>query len=196
MTGKKRIVNVSFVMGIISLISYIAHPATEPAVLAEQDKSHSVGEVNGSEHDLAEKENVKHELSHAKVVKLTDQFMDMILQETDEANKVIHFDTKQAVLKEFENITTKDVASDYVQFYFHEASDGLYLKPTETPPWFHENHDYDMIRKDAGTVEVVQKNTTDLYGTYTVSIEFSWDNDQWSITNINHSNKSAKDESS
>lgn len=132
------------------------------------------------------KDNVQHDLSHEQISSMTDQFMDKLLQETDNRNKVIHYDTKSDLLGEFEKIAAKEVASKYVQYYFDEQSDGLYIKPTETPPWFQEQHDYDKIKKDDNTVEVVQTNQTDLYGTYTVTFEFTWEDNQWTITSIDH----------
>ncbi len=42
-----------------------------------------------------------------------------------------------------------------------------------------------MIRKNDNSIEVVQTNRTDLYGTYTIRITFTYSN-QWKITNISY----------
>ncbi|SFA91873.1 hypothetical protein SAMN04488072_103263 [Lentibacillus halodurans] len=184
MLKRESIRYVSFMMGIAIILSLFF--AIRPALAINQDQNRQMAKAADVKSEIVEKETFKRELSHDQIVSLTDRFMDMLVQETDEMNQVIHFDSKRALLEEFETITTKEVASEYVQYYFHETSDGLYLKPTETPPWFQEHHDYDMIQKDYNTMKVVQENTTDLYGTYTVRFEFTWYNGQWRIADINH----------
>jgi hypothetical protein len=133
------------------------------------------------------KENVniqeEKELTHEEIIALTNRFMDIFVQDIDSNYKVIQFDTKEELLNEFEKITTKETVQQFVDFYYMEKADGLYLLPTETPPWFLEENDYDMIRMDASTVKVVQDNYTELDGDYQLELEFTYDTD-WKITNI------------
>ncbi|MBP2076429.1 hypothetical protein [Oceanobacillus polygoni] len=124
-------------------------------------------------------------LTHEDVVALTNTFMDILVQDVDNDYKVIQFQRKAELLHAFEQVATKDVAKDFVDFYYMEESDGMYILPTETPPWFIEENDYDMITIDASTVKVMQENTTDLYGDYKVEFEFTYDNG-WRITDINY----------
>lgn len=134
---------------------------------------------------IKEKVNIQEEkeLSHEEVIALTNGFMDILVQDIDSNYKVNHFDTKEELLTEFEKVTTKETARQLVDFYYMEKADGLYLLPTETPPWFLEENDYDMISKDASTVKVVQDNYTELDGNYQLELEFTFDTD-WKITNI------------
>ncbi|MBR3121041.1 hypothetical protein [Oceanobacillus profundus] len=124
-------------------------------------------------------------LTHENVVSLTNTFMDILVQDVDNDYRVIGFQTKDELLGAFEQVTTKEVAQDYVEFYYLEESDGMYILPTETPPWFIEENDYDMIPVDASTVKVIQENTTELYGDYKVEFEFTYDNG-WKITDVNY----------
>ncbi|TRM13011.1 hypothetical protein FH966_15575 [Lentibacillus cibarius] len=154
----------------------------------------SVSVVEGTDHieaDNAVTEKAKpasnsktiKKLDHERVVSLTSQFMNLIVQETNESYKVLHYNSKNQLLKAFTKVSSKEVATKYIDYYFNEKPDGLYLKPTETPPWFHEEEDYDMIRKNDNTVEVTQTNTTELYGTRTINITFTFHN-KWKITGI------------
>ncbi|HLR62717.1 MAG TPA: hypothetical protein VK097_09785 [Lentibacillus sp.] len=180
---------ISLVTGIaITLsLSVIMSSTTQQTVSANKpSQSHESSKAALSKGKEIEKPELKQELSHEQIVSLTGAFMDKLLQETDDSNKVIHYSTKNALLKEFEKIASNEVAAEYVGFYFKERTDGLYIKPTETPPWFQENNDYDMIKQDNNTVLVIQKNKSDLYGTYSVKFEFTWENNQWKISNINH----------
>ncbi|WP_164668295.1 hypothetical protein [Virgibacillus doumboii] len=154
---------------------------------------HSASAVNYSEiHKTSKTSKVqvktmntaaKNQISHEQIVSLTEEFMDILVQDTNNQYKVIHFDTKEALLKEFERVTIRNVAAKYVDYYFQEKKNGLFIRPTETPPWFNAGNDYDMIKVEDNVVKVVQKNKTDLYGAYTVKFEFTYDN-QWKITNI------------
>src|SRR5690625_5725860 len=93
----------------------------------------------------AENQNKYHTLSHKQIVALTDQFMDTLVQKTED-NKVINFDTKEKLLHAFDDIATKKVASTYVDYYYYEEADGLYMIPTETPPWFNKENDYNVVQ--------------------------------------------------
>lgn len=124
-------------------------------------------------------------ITHEEIVVLTDKFMEQLVQEVDDHYKVIHFDTKEALMASFDNISRTEVTAEYVEFYYEERSDGLYILPTETPPWFIEKNDYDMIQLNENQVEVIQENETDLYGQYAITFEFTFDHGHWKISNIN-----------
>ncbi|WP_010532317.1 hypothetical protein [Lentibacillus jeotgali] len=179
---------ISLVTGIamILTLAVVMSPTTQQTVSANKSsQSHELSKASQSKGG-SDKAVVKQELSHDQIISLTGAFMEKLSQETNNNNKVIHYNTKNALLNEFEEITSREVASEYVNYYFIEHSDGLYIKPTETPPWFQENNAYDMIRQDNNTAVVTQENKSDLYGIYTVNIEFTWKNNQWRISDINH----------
>lgn len=131
------------------------------------------------------KESTEKQLSHDQIVSLTNQFMKILVQDIDSNNKVVNYNTKKELLEEFGKVTTKNVAAEYVDYYYQNKSNGLYIIPTETPPWFNEKNDYDMIQRGENVVKVMQENKSDLYGPYTVEIEFTY-NGKWKITGINY----------
>lgn len=138
------------------------------------------------QHHTTDKENIGKEqpLSHEQIISLTNQFMDTLVQKTED-NKVMNFDTKGKLLQAFDDITTKEVASTYVNYYYYEDADGLYMIPTEAPPWFNEENDYHMVQLDNNKVKVEQDNESALYGSYTIAFEFTFD-ETWKITKITH----------
>lgn len=123
-------------------------------------------------------------ITHEEIVGLTDKFMEQLVQEIDEDYRVVHFDTKEALEASFDHIAKREVTAEYVDFYYEETADGLYILPTETPPWFIKENDYNVIQLKKDQVEVIQENQTDLYGAYTITYEFSFDVDGWKITKI------------
>ncbi|MBM7570902.1 hypothetical protein [Aquibacillus albus] len=132
--------------------------------------------------NTANRKEVK--LTHADVVAITEKFLQLLVQETDENYKVINHDSKASLLKEFRSVCEISVAKKYVDYYFEERNESLYIVPTETPPWFEKNQDYEMI--DKGHVyEITQTNESALYGSYKIEFEFTYDK-KWKITNITH----------
>jgi len=124
-------------------------------------------------------------LTHEQILNLTDQFMDTLVQGTDESNRVTTVDTKEQLLDQFDDVAAREVAEVYVDFYYNETAEGLYLIPTELPPWFIKENNYDRIQVDNNKVKIVQHNHLDLYGDYTIEIEFTYDTN-WEISQITH----------
>ncbi|MFD1040178.1 hypothetical protein ACFQ3N_17535 [Virgibacillus byunsanensis] len=125
-------------------------------------------------------------ISHEKIIALTNRFMDKLVQKSGNNYKVANYHTKTELLDDFKEVASRDVANEYIEYYYQEKADGLYIVPTETPPWFNEKNDYDVVQLENNRVKVSQNNTNDLYGSYTVNFEFTYDSD-WKITKITHS---------
>ncbi|GAQ16272.1 carboxypeptidase [Oceanobacillus picturae] len=92
-------------------------------------------------------------------------------------------DSKAELLSAFESVAVEEMVEPYVSFYFEEKPDGLYILPTETPPWFIAENPYDMVQLDNDLVKVKQQNETALHGAYTIEFEFVYDK-QWKIGNV------------
>jgi small nuclear ribonucleoprotein (snRNP)-like protein len=144
-----------------------------------------------AENEVQEKET-QHErhseikaLNHEQILQLTDQFMNLILQDVDEAYQVKNYHTKNELLDAFEEIAAREVAKPYVDFYFHEEQGSMYILPTEAPSWFVEENAYDMIQVADNKVKLIQENYIELYGSYTIEIEFTFEG-KWKITEIKH----------
>lgn len=125
-------------------------------------------------------------ISHEEIVRLTDEFMNILVQEADETYQVKAFENKASLLEAFNHITTEEVVKPYVDTYFYEENGTLYIIPTETPPWFDKQNDYDVIQLEENTVLVKQTNQSDLYGDYEIEVEFRHIESEWKITKITH----------
>ncbi|MRH44789.1 hypothetical protein GH741_19245 [Aquibacillus halophilus] len=126
------------------------------------------------------------ELTHEEIIELTDQFMRLLVQETDKNYKVKNYQTKDALIKDFESIVEKTVAVKYIDFYYQQKEDGLYILPTETPPWFQKKSEYEMMYLDENKMKIIQTNESDLYGKYTIELVLTFD-ERWRISNTVHS---------
>lgn len=123
--------------------------------------------------------------THEELVRLTDEFMDILVQETDGNGKVVQFSTIEELYQEFTQIATKGAVRPYIDFYYTEEKDGLYLLPTETPPWFIPENNYETNQVSDKKIIITQQNSVDLYGEYVIEIEFTY-TDKWKISNITH----------
>ncbi|WP_079710964.1 hypothetical protein [Paraliobacillus ryukyuensis] len=125
-------------------------------------------------------------LSHEKIVEKTSAFMDILVQETDQQYKVKGMSTKQALIKAFNDVASSEVAKKYVDVYYNEKDDGLYIVPTELPPWFVADQDYQKEKISNNKYRIQQSNQSDLYGNYEIELELSYVQQKWKITSVNY----------
>jgi hypothetical protein len=137
------------------------------------------------QHMTNEQENA-HSITHIEIVNLVDGFMEILIQQTDHNNKVKKYNNKDSLLKDFGNIAKDEVVQPYLDYYYKEENDGLYITPTETPPWFDEQNEYDVVQLSQDKILVKQNNQSELYGEYGIDIEMTFVNQEWKITKITH----------
>ncbi len=186
---KKLLVTLTTGILLIFAIMIVSQYNTDQSLATGKNnayKQQSLNNANFEDIKQLVKEEKQTELSHETIVELTDKFMQTLVQEIDGDNKIIHYQTKEELIQAFEKITTKEVALPYVEYYYQEKQDGLYIVPTETPPWFQKENNYERTRLDGNIVEISQQNQTDLYGNYMINIQFKKINNQWKIVKISH----------
>ncbi|WP_100013190.1 hypothetical protein [Lentibacillus sediminis] len=123
-------------------------------------------------------------ITDEEIRSLTEQFMDILVQEADTDYKVANYQTTQGLLQAFSEVASRDLAAPYIDFFYEQKEDGLYILPTELPPWFIQDNSYETEQVDAGKVKVSQTNETIMYGAYRIELEFT-KRDSWKITDIN-----------
>ncbi|MFB1051421.1 hypothetical protein [Paraliobacillus sp. JSM ZJ581] len=128
-------------------------------------------------------------LTHQKIIEKMKQFMDTLVQDIDTAYKVKHMNAKEELYQAFEYITTREIAKPYVEYYYQEEADGLYILPTETPPWFVEGKAYQKEAVADNIYHITQHNQSDLHGAYVIKIEMTYNQGEWKITKINHNHQ-------
>lgn len=128
-------------------------------------------------------------LEHNEIIDITNRFMDILVQDVDQQYKVNGIDTKVKLIDKFKDTTTAEIAAEYVSYYYVEKEDGLYIIPTETPPWLIESEPYQKESVGENKVKITQQNQSDLYGAYTIEIELTYNEENWKITNINHNDQ-------
>lgn len=173
------------VPGLISaaiVVFVLFFASQQPILHSESDdasvkKAATLKESNNS--FITKKEKI--ELKHEQIISLTDQFMEELVQDTDEWYKVINYQSKEAFIEDFTQLASKSVAEKYINAYYIQEEDGLYVIPTSTPPWFVNDQEYQVKKNDTYTFTVTQQNLSELHGDYTIELEFTFDGN-WKIT--------------
>ncbi|WP_349408242.1 hypothetical protein [Pseudalkalibacillus sp. SCS-8] len=118
-------------------------------------------------------------------IKLADSFMTEMIQSTNEDGKVTSFETKDQLIEHMKDYASSEVTEYYVDGLYEEKSEGLYIIPTELPPWIVTGEPSELKKLDDEHYQLKQVNETDLYGTYTIQIDYSKKDSKWIITSVN-----------
>ncbi|MDL4842567.1 hypothetical protein [Aquibacillus rhizosphaerae] len=192
----KTVKKVICLLAIIPLLLF-PYEKNEPGDVSAQNynvddtlnRSSSLSSIDSNWLEVTTNEREQHtegvELSHQEIISLTDKFMELLVQEVDDQYKVVHFKTKASLISAFSSVSSTEVAKEYIDFFYEERNDNLYIIPTETPPWFQKDADYEMIKVDNQNMKIVQENISDLHGSYKIELIMTYDN-KWRITEINH----------
>ncbi|WP_053218821.1 hypothetical protein [Virgibacillus senegalensis] len=159
---------------------------TDKGEIAEAGNTEHVAQKQVEKSSGSDHEAKKRTPSHEELVSVTETFIDLLVQETEENYRVTAYSSIDELTEAFSRVATPDAVKKYIDYYYTEKEDGLYLLPAETPPWFQSEAEYEMIETGDGTVKVIQDNQTDLQGSYTLELELTFD-DNWKITETKHS---------
>lgn len=119
----------------------------------------------------------------------TDAFIDGLIQPIDDTYRLETINSIDELYAIYENVATRAVVKPYLDFYFTEEKTGVYVLPTELPPWFEKDQPYRLKEINRHKVSVTQENShLELYGVYQIELVFEWVEGQgWMIVAIDHS---------
>ncbi|MCF6408877.1 hypothetical protein [Pseudalkalibacillus salsuginis] len=118
-------------------------------------------------------------------VQIAETFMQEVVQPTDVNYKVSDFDTKQGLVRYLNQYVSEKVAKYYVDGLYQEEQDGLYIIPTELPPWIEKGNPSTLKKVDENHYQLEQNNSSDLYGDYFIQLNFKKNGDNWIIESVN-----------
>ncbi|MGM7703010.1 hypothetical protein ACSVDE_14865 [Pseudalkalibacillus sp. Hm43] len=147
---------------------------TEVKVIKKQEKVKSE-----TKEDKIKNQEVA-EPSKEELIHTARTFMDELLQPYDESNnKVKNFNTKQELVSHVSSYATEAVAVPYVNMYFEEKEDGLYIIPMCLNPWITDQQPFTMTKIDDKQYKLSQSNSSDMHGSYTIHLTFKQMNEKW-----------------
>lgn len=117
------------------------------------------------------------ELSDKQVKQVLNQFMNHLIQETNDQYQVENYHSLEAYKSSFNGLATKKVVNFYVDEIYYEKGQALYLKGMDLPPWFNEKQDFNKETLDHNTYRITQTNQSDLYGNYRIIVDLKLNQD-------------------
>ncbi|WP_349407403.1 D-alanyl-D-alanine carboxypeptidase family protein [Pseudalkalibacillus sp. SCS-8] len=163
---------------------------------AGTDEQKNQDEVKNEER----KEKEDHQYQESKpdgspdVAMLEADLRDKLIQETNENDNVERFDTKDALSVYLEDILVKSLADTYVERFYKENGQGLFLQQKESLVWLDTNESYQTENLSERKYKIVQSSENELLGEYELTITYIYDNETWKIQERNL--QSEKDEKS
>ncbi|MDN4072510.1 hypothetical protein [Fictibacillus terranigra] len=115
-------------------------------------------------------------------LKLSQEFIQKLTPQVDEQYRVKEYSSKEELIRNLSSIASKKIASDYVNGMFEERSGKLYIIPTDLPPWVEKDKPYELKKLSGTSYHLIQKNKSDLYGEYSITLGFEKVNSHWVIT--------------
>jgi len=88
------------------------------------------------------------------------------------------------------------LAKEYVEIYYQEKKEGLYVIPMDGPVTFLENVPYKLHKNEKGQYYLIQENENVLYGKYKLTVVFEKAKERWIIIDIKVDHENNLDESS
>lgn len=118
-----------------------------------------------------------------KALKLEQEFKSIVLQDTDSNQKVINYNNKMNLINKLSKVMKKDLAKKYINNYFKENDNNLYLIPKDSPTWLIENKKIYIKQLNEKNYKAIQYNKNSLIGDYELVINYKLINDKWIIEN-------------
>jgi hypothetical protein len=109
-------------------------------------------------------------------------FIEALKQETDDNYKVINYSSKEEFITYLKNYVSENLAVYYTDGLFEEKESSLYIIPTELPPWLQEDQTVDIKQLSDTSYRVYQKNSSELYGSYEITLGYEYIDGKWIIT--------------
>lgn len=157
----RNIFLIIFSVFILTFITVNADMTKQPELMNEKYSSHDI--------KLVKKQTRK--LDKQQIENVMSEFMDQLVQEVDDNYKVIKYNSITELKNSFSHLASPNVVDQFIDYYYYEEDDMLYIVPTETPPWFEPSNDYQLEKLNENHYRVIQTNNSDLHGEYTIVID-------------------------
>ncbi|MFD2639696.1 hypothetical protein [Piscibacillus salipiscarius] len=117
------------------------------------------------------------ELTNKQVKQVLNQFMNHLIQETNDQYQVVNYQSLEEYKSSFKGMANSKVVDFYVDEIYYEKGQALYLKGMDLPPWFEEEQEFSKESLDHNTYRITQTNQSDLYGNYRIIVDLKLNED-------------------
>lgn len=113
------------------------------------------------------------------VKELEYRLKELTTLETNENFKVKKYDSKDRLEEEFKSIMVWPLAEYYLDHYFEEKNNNVYIIPTEGPTKINFQNDYNLEKLSDHHYKVTQHGSNQLRGDYTLTIHYKYEAGKW-----------------
>jgi hypothetical protein len=115
---------------------------------------------------------------------LITEFEERLLQDIEQDYEVINFTSKQELIDHLSEITTDEIAEQYIEEFYREEGDKLYIIPRDGPMWIDTGMPYEVEKRSETEYLVVQEGENELWGAYRIEVTLRHNLEGWIIEDI------------
>lgn len=124
----------------------------------------------------------KKELTKEKAIEIEDEFINRLFVDRNDDEKVKNYNNKNELINHLSEIAKKDIAKSYINNYYKEKEDGLYIIPKDGPTRIYKDKSYKLEKIDDKNYELIQEAEDQLRGKYKFTVKFTYEENKWIIS--------------
>lgn len=130
------------------------------------------------------KEDNKQTFTKDKAMSIETAFFDQLYtpETVGKTNEMKDYQSKAALIEATSAIASRDLVKQHVDDYYREEDGSLYVVPKDGPAKLLSDSSVSINQVDEETFHVSQQNENALRGAYILTVEFSWMDDAWKMT--------------
>lgn len=131
------------------------------------------------------KDNSPSKLTKEKAINIENKFFDMIFdpETVEKSNEVKDYNTKKELISDASTIAEKKLVEDYVDNFYREENNKLYIIPKGGPARIIKESPYKIKKINDTTYEAIQNEQDQMRGKYKLTVEFKYLDGKWKIIN-------------
>ncbi|WP_234987484.1 hypothetical protein [Halolactibacillus halophilus] len=155
--------------------------SSQEQVVDEHEKN--TGDTPTEKGDQLLEEN-KEPLTETRALEIEAAFFDQLYtpETVGKTNEIKAYQSKKALIEATLAIASRELVTQLVDDYYREEEGLLYVVPKDGPAKLLSDSPMLINRVDEDTYQVSQQNETELRGPYILTVEFSWMDDAWKMT--------------
>lgn len=121
------------------------------------------------------------EFTKEDAISIEDDFIARLFPQKTDDGLVEKFETKDDLVKSVSKKSEDYLAKSFVDTYYEESEDGLYIRPMDGPVRILKDEPMKLDKIDKDQYELVQEGNDDLRGRYTFTVRFIKRDKEWII---------------
>lgn len=171
----------SVIMLVVALVVMTGCTSSQEQVVEEHEKS--PGDTPTEKEDQPRAVD-KEPLTETRALEIEAAFFDQLYtpETVGKTNEIKAYQSKEALIEATLAIASRELVAQHVDDYYREEEGLLYVVPKDGPAKLLSDLPVSINQVDEDTYHVSQQNENELRGPYILTVEFSWMDDAWKMT--------------